>query len=114
MIPEADKPPVKSEKIPGSDGGGAVTVVDRENYKEIVEDPTKDVFVMYYAPWNPSCKAVSAVWDELNDAFATDENVVIAKFDANTHQPFGMINELPTFIYYPKNFKMGKKYYEVV
>ena len=53
MILEAEKPSVKSEKIPGS-GGGAVTVVDRDNYKEIVEDPTKNVFVMYYAPWDPS------------------------------------------------------------
>lgn len=44
------EPHVKSAPIPEDDGTGVTTVVGK-NFKEVVTDSDKDVFIEFYAPW---------------------------------------------------------------
>lgn len=77
---------LKSEAIPESQDG-PVTMVVAHNYKDIVEDKSKDVLIDYYAPWCSFCKQLAPIYDELGELYK-GSNVVIAKMDVT-------LNELP-------------------
>merc|ERR1712006_20208 len=70
-------PHLKSEAIPESNDG-PVTVVVGKQFAEIVQDPTKDVLVKYYAPWCGHCKKLAPVWEELGEFYKDEPNLVIA------------------------------------
>ena len=42
-------------------------VVVAENFDEIVNDPSKDVLVEFYAPWCGHCKSLAPKFDELGE-----------------------------------------------
>jgi len=101
------KPHLKSEAVPESNDG-PVKVVVGSQFDEIVKDPTKDVFVKYYAPWCGHCKKLAPIWEELGTAFKDNANVVIAKFDATANEAEGVeVRGYPTLIFYPKDNKAG-------
>jgi protein disulfide-isomerase A1 len=104
------KPHLKSEDAPESNDG-PVTVVVGKTFEEIVMDPTKDVFVKYYAPWCGHCKKLAPTWDELGEKFKDNKDVVIAKFDATANEAENVnIRGFPTLIFYPKDNKQGISY----
>lgn len=76
---------LKSEEIPETNDG-PVTVVVGKSFDEIVMDPTKDVFIKYYAPWCGHCKSLAPIWDEVGAHFKDSPNVVIAKLDATANE----------------------------
>jgi len=101
------KPHLKSEPVPDSNDGPVKVIVGTE-FEKIVKDPTKDVFVKYYAPWCGHCKKLAPIWEELGTAFKDNENVVIAKFDATSNEADGVeVRGYPTLIFYPKDNKEG-------
>ena len=77
------KPSLKSEPIPESNDA-PVKVIVGKNYKSIVEDPEKDVFIEFYAPWCGHCKKLAPLWEELAESVKSDK-IVIAKMDATAN-----------------------------
>jgi len=101
------KPHLKSEAVPVPNDG-PVTVIVGTEFDKIVRDPTKDVFVKYYAPWCGHCKKLAPIWEELGTAFKDNANIVIAKFDATANEADGVeVRGYPTLIFYAKDKKEG-------
>jgi len=103
-------PSLKSEPIPEKNDEPVKVIVGKQ-FDDIVKDPTKDVFVKYYAPWCGHCKKLAAPWAELAESMAEHKNLVIGKFDATVNEAEGVeIRGYPTLIFYPKDNKAGVLY----
>ncbi|KAI8326695.1 thioredoxin-like protein [Choanephora cucurbitarum] len=82
------KATIKSAEAP-ADNNGPVKVVVANEFKDIVLDKTKDVFLEVYAPWCGHCKRLAPTWEQLGKAAAEqDPSIVIAKLD-------GTENDIP-------------------
>ncbi|KAI8075394.1 thioredoxin-like protein [Gilbertella persicaria] len=82
------KATVKSAEAP-ADNNGPVKVVVANEFKDIVLDKSKDVFLEVYAPWCGHCKRLAPTWEQLGKAAAEqDPSIVIAKLD-------GTENDIP-------------------
>lgn len=79
---------LKSAPVPETQG--ALTVLVGKNHDEIVNDPTKDVLVKYYAPWCGHCKKLAPIWEELAEDVKDVQDLVIAKFDATENEVKGL------------------------
>jgi len=92
----------------------AVTVLTPSNFDSIVLDPTKDVFVEFYAPWCGHCKRLVPIWDKLSSVFKNDKDVVIANLDADSHKDLATkygVSGFPTLFFFAKNDKVaGDRY----
>jgi len=75
---------VRSEKIPTSNDGPVKTVVGL-TFDEIVNDPEKDVFIEFYAPWCGHCKALAPKYEELGKKLEKVPTVTVAKIDATAN-----------------------------
>lgn len=65
-----------------------VVTLTPDNFDKIVKDPTKDVLVEFYAPWCGHCKALAPKYEQAAKAFQGEENVVVAKIDADKYRDF--------------------------
>jgi len=109
-----DLPPtIKSEEIP-ADNTGPVKVVVAKTFEQIVNDPTKDVLLEFYAPWCGHCKALAPTFEELGKSLAGINSVVIAKIDAtaNDVNPNLGIRGFPTIKLFKANDKQHPVDYE--
>jgi len=81
-----------------------------DNFDTIVLDPSKDVFVKFFAPWCGHCVRMAPAWEELANA---NTGAVIAELDATQHQAvsskFG-VRGFPTIKLFTKSDKAGKAY----
>ncbi|CAJ1005787.1 putative Thioredoxin/Thioredoxin-like domain containing protein [Leishmania naiffi] len=84
------------------------------NFHKIVKDPSKNVFVMFYAPWCGHCNNMKPVWLELADNYPISGDIIIARIDGSAHRgiakEFG-IDGFPTLKFFPKGDKSGTKQY---
>jgi len=95
-------PTIKSEPIPESNDG-PVKIVVANNFDQIVNDPSKDVLLEFYAPWCGHCKKLSPIYEELGISLKDSHpNVVIAKVDAtaNDVSPKFGIKGFPTIKFF--------------
>jgi len=104
---------LKSEPVPDKNDGPVKVIVGTQ-WKDIVLDGTKEVFVMYYAPWCGHCKALAPIWEEMGKEFANNKELVFAKFDATSNEVEGLpqIPGYPTLVYYQMHNKAGILYEE--
>lgn len=105
---------IKSEPIPETNDE-AVKVVVGKTFDEIVNDPTKDVLIEFYAPWCGHCKTLEPKFKDA--AIAVQklgyENVVMAKMDATANDvPANYaVSGFPTIYWAPAGGKDTPKKY---
>jgi len=101
-----------------------VTVLDPSNIKQVLGQKNKVVFVEFYAPWCGHCKSLAPDWEKLASAFQNEENVVIAKVDADGHKSIGTeygVSGFPTLKFFgagtgdkPEDFSGGRALADLV
>jgi protein disulfide-isomerase A6 len=80
----------------------SVTILDSKNHEKVTQDASKDVLVMYYAPWCGHCKSLKPIWNQLSD-YVQNTNVVIAKIDMTANKlEAPEVKGFPTIFFYPK------------
>lgn len=105
---------VRSEDVP-ADNSGPVTVVVGKTFEQIVEDPTKDVLIEFYAPWCGHCKQLEPKYQELGKKFKKADNVVVAKIDATANdfpRERYQVSGYPTIFFVPAKAKAEPRKYE--
>lgn len=75
----------------------------------MILDPTKDVFVKYFAPWCNHSKKFASVWEDLANLVYGSEDLIIAKYDHTANEVEGLkkIIHYPALILYTKDNKEG-------
>lgn len=77
-----DLPPtMKSEAVPPANDDPMKIVVG-DSWNDVVEDASKDVLIMQYAPWCGHCKKAEPELEKAAVKLASVESVVVAKMDA--------------------------------
>lgn len=107
------EPYIKSEDAP-EENDGPVKVVVGKTFNEIVNDPTKDVLIEFYAPWCGHCKNLEPIYNELGEKLKDVKDIVIAKMDATANDvppPF-KVSGFPTLYFAPMNSKNEPKKYQ--
>jgi len=107
------EPHMKSEPVPTS-LDGHVQVLVAKNFKEIVDDETKDVLIEFYAPWCGHCKTLAPKYEELAEMLKDEKDIVIAKMDATANDVPKIydVKGFPTLYWSPKGAKKNPKRYE--
>lgn len=109
-VVEPYTPPPAGGEDPDEEGGdvdeSGVTVLTPDNFDAVV-DPGKNVMLEFYAPWCGHCKMLKPEYAKLGKEFAADDDVVIAKMDADAHKaPKGWeVQGYPTLFFQPKGGK---------
>jgi protein disulfide-isomerase A6 len=91
----------------------SVTILTPSNFDSVVLDPTKDVFVEFYAPWCGHCKRLAPIWEKLASIYKNEPGVVIANVDADAHKDLGTkydVSGFPTLVYFQSDDKKGERY----
>ncbi|KAH9586651.1 Thioredoxin domain [Trypanosoma melophagium] len=92
---------------------GAALELDPGTFHKVVQDPTKHVFVMFYAPWCTHCVRMKPKWEEFARSMADQADVVIAKIDAAAHRAIAeeyRVQGFPTLKLFTKGNKEGVPY----
>ena len=87
--------------------------LDPDNFETVVNDPKKDVFVMFHASWCGHCKRMMPTWEDLGTQYPSSGDTVIARIDANEHRDIVKdynVSGYPTLLLFSKNNKKGIEY----
>lgn len=106
------KPHLMSEEPVPYSGKGVRVIVGKE-HDSVVNDPTKNVFVEYYAPWCGHCKQLAPIWEKLAKECEGISNVVIAKMDSTANEADSVnVQGFPTLKFYPATTDKPQMPYE--
>ena len=82
-----------------------VVVLTPENFDEIVNDPTKDVLVEFFAPWCGHCKSLAPIYEDTAKAIQGEPNLIVASLDADAHKDLAKrysVQGFPTLKWFPR------------
>ncbi|EEB08268.1 protein disulfide isomerase [Schizosaccharomyces japonicus yFS275] len=91
-------------------------VVEFESLDELektVANAKKGTLVKFYASWCGHCKNLAPIYEELGDHFADDEDIIIARVDADRHSKVGSkfdIRGYPTLKWFPSGAEEPEQY----
>jgi protein disulfide isomerase family A protein 3 len=106
-------PHLKSEPIPTKDDGFAKKVVAM-TFDQMVNDPSKDVMVVFHAPWCGHCKAFLPKFQTAAEKLQKESKVLLATYDATANDipDEYSIQGYPTVFFVPRNDKKHPKVYD--
>jgi protein disulfide-isomerase A6 len=109
LIDKTGVKPKKKLEMPS-----AVQMLTDSSFKETVGSE-KNVLVAFTAPWCGHCKNLAPTWESIATDFALDENVVIAKVDAEAANSKAITKEqgvtgYPTIKWFPAGSKEAVAY----
>jgi len=94
---------LNSEATPADWDAKPVKVLTGGNFAEVALDPTKSVFVEFYAPWCGHCKQLTPIWQKLAAAYEVYNDVVVAQLDSTANEIKDVsIESFPTLKLFPK------------
>jgi thiol-disulfide isomerase/thioredoxin len=101
-------PKIKSGVIPKHNHQHIKEIVGT-NFKEIVQDTSRDVAVLFYDPWCDRCQSFLPIYEAVAEALCDVSTVTVAKMDASSNDPppgvvIGSIG-LPTVLMFPATRK---------
>lgn len=102
VVNRVEKPWVRSQDET-QDKTSPITKIVGTNLDKITKDPTKEVFVDFYAPWCGHCTRLAPTWEQVAYYFQYDQDLLIANFDCTQNDVVGdWIKAYPTMYFYPK------------
>lgn len=89
-----------------------VTILVKDNYKDIVHNENKDVLVNFYTDWCEHCHHLMPFYENLAQYMSINQDLIIAKIDMSKNTIEGAkVTEYPTFKLYSKENKYdGEEY----
>ncbi|BFZ02819.1 hypothetical protein BsWGS_05858 [Bradybaena similaris] len=100
-----------SEDVPEDWDSKPVKVLVGKNFKEVVPNKDKAVFVKFYASWSGHCRALKPVWDALGEAYKDSDKIIIARMDKTLNEIPGVeVPGYPTLKFFPRGSHQGINY----
>ncbi|OUM64207.1 hypothetical protein PIROE2DRAFT_51355 [Piromyces sp. E2] len=112
------EPYVKSQDVPEKQEDGVYNVVAK-TFDEVVLDKSKDVLLLFYAPWCGHCKKLAPTYIEIAEEINKTEGskVLVARMDATENDipassPWNNLEGFPTVILFKADDKNTPIVYE--